>query len=294
MKVFISWSGTRGKALAEALAEWIPNVLQAVKCFYSDEGIRAGQRWNNEINSELEATDFGILCVTPENVRAPWLNFEAGAIAKRASLDSRVVPVTLGFLPSLLDPPLNQFNGVEATAEGIKSLIKSLDEVAATGINVDQTFEVWWPALKEKLDELPAPEADADVAPPAPPSTEEKLSEVLGVVQGIQRDLLRTRADLRDRGKYADPAEAFVFMRFAHMMQRDPRVTEAVADGDITTIRRFIRTAQKRAVEDVKYDSLLNSRLWTDKSLRDASGEVAPSPDYGDNLDDSGVDDERE
>lgn len=45
MKVFISWSGTRSKAMANALKEWIPLIVQHAKPFVSDKDISAGDRW---------------------------------------------------------------------------------------------------------------------------------------------------------------------------------------------------------------------------------------------------------
>ena len=44
MKVFISWSGTRSKALANALHKWLPMVLQYVEPWVSDSDIDAGER----------------------------------------------------------------------------------------------------------------------------------------------------------------------------------------------------------------------------------------------------------
>ena len=48
----------------------------------SSEDISAGVRWQYLISEALEGSSVGILCVTRENQSAPWLNFEAGAIAK--------------------------------------------------------------------------------------------------------------------------------------------------------------------------------------------------------------------
>jgi hypothetical protein len=48
----------------------------------SDEDIDSGARWNDSIAKSLDDTHFGIVCATRENQHAPWLIFEAGALAK--------------------------------------------------------------------------------------------------------------------------------------------------------------------------------------------------------------------
>jgi hypothetical protein len=48
----------------------------------SAEEIRSGDRWNSEIASALDDTNFGIVRVTRANQHSPWLIFEAGALAK--------------------------------------------------------------------------------------------------------------------------------------------------------------------------------------------------------------------
>ena len=45
MKLFISWSGSVSKRVATVLAEWIHDVLPAVKPFVSSENIISGKRW---------------------------------------------------------------------------------------------------------------------------------------------------------------------------------------------------------------------------------------------------------
>lgn len=68
MKLFISWSGTRSRELAEALREWIPLVLHYVEPWLSEADITAGERWAQSVAKELETSNFGIICVTRENV----------------------------------------------------------------------------------------------------------------------------------------------------------------------------------------------------------------------------------
>src|SRR5688572_18638179 len=111
MKVFISWSGERSKAVAVALREWLPDVIQSVHPWLSSEDIDAGLRWNDEVTRELSQTRFGIICLTAENQTAPWILFEAGALAKTIE-KTHVVPYLIGLEPTDVQRgPLAQFQG---------------------------------------------------------------------------------------------------------------------------------------------------------------------------------------
>lgn len=78
MKLFISWSGEFSRKVAECLSVWIPTIIQTVEVFYSPDDIAKGENWGNRLSEELEQSNFGIVCLTPENVLAPWIHFEAG------------------------------------------------------------------------------------------------------------------------------------------------------------------------------------------------------------------------
>ncbi|WP_368085194.1 TIR domain-containing protein [Vibrio splendidus] len=82
MKVFISWSGDESHKVALALREWLPSVVQSIDPYVSSEDIDKGTRWASDIAGELDESAFGILCVTKQNLDAPWLNFEAGLLEK--------------------------------------------------------------------------------------------------------------------------------------------------------------------------------------------------------------------
>ena len=85
-KIFISWSGKNSKKIAIELKEILENkifVSTDLKCFVSTVDIAFGDDWWNKINRELKKCKQGILCVTKENIKAPWIFFEAGALVAR-------------------------------------------------------------------------------------------------------------------------------------------------------------------------------------------------------------------
>jgi len=186
-KVFISWSGQRSKAIALALRVWIPRVLQTVEPFVSDKDIDAGRRWSDEIARELEDSSFGIICVTPENQKEPWLLFEAGALAKHAKT-AKVIPYLHGGLDfaHLAGSPLAAFQGAKQSGrDGTYAVISSLNKELASPLPegpLIETFDMWWSKLNESLHA-------ADVAhsepAPKPPTVEQQLSEVLGAVFAV-------------------------------------------------------------------------------------------------------------
>lgn len=183
MKVFISWSGERSKELAIAIREWMPVVIQSIEPWMSNEDIGAGQRWGHEIADSLDASNFGIVCMTPENKDARWLLFEAGALAKHLK-ESRVVPLLLGLAARDVEPPLGQFQAKIADHDGIYGLMKSMNSVSDSPLLEDRlirSFDGQWPELERRISEIPT-------APPrAKPSrsSEEVLEELVTTVRGV-------------------------------------------------------------------------------------------------------------
>src|SRR5262245_25187887 len=154
VKVFISWSGQLSKEIAEALYCWLPQTIQSLTPWMSAEDISVGTRWSSTIANELETAHFGVICVTPENVNAPWLQFEAGALSKTLA-NTFVCPYIFGLHPAELKGPLAQFQAVRADREGTHHLLRALNIAAGeNGLStsqLDQTFKVWWPRLQKGL-----------------------------------------------------------------------------------------------------------------------------------------------
>jgi hypothetical protein len=108
MKVFLSWSGHKSHKIAIVLRDWFPSVIQSIAPYVSSEDIDKGARWSTDIAKELEDSTFGILCVTKENINAPWLTFEAGALSKTIE-KSFVCPFLFDIKRSEVDGPILQF-----------------------------------------------------------------------------------------------------------------------------------------------------------------------------------------
>lgn len=157
MKVFISWSGDLSHQVAVCLRDWLPSVIQSIVPYVSSEDIDKGARWSHDIADELSKSTYGILCVTNENISAPWLNFEAGALSK--TLDSaKVSPFLFNVKRSEVNGPVLQFQSTIFEKEDVRKLAHSLraadSDCRVTDQRLDEIFDVWWPKLEEKLSAL--------------------------------------------------------------------------------------------------------------------------------------------
>jgi hypothetical protein len=117
-----------------------------------------GVRWSQQLNEELEKSTFGVLCLTPENLDAPWLFFEAGSLAKVVS-QSKVVPYCLGLKHANIPQPLAQFQGADADENGTRRLVQSLNSILDSPLGETQltrTFDTWWPQLKAQIEVITA------------------------------------------------------------------------------------------------------------------------------------------
>lgn len=163
MKVFISWSGNKSHKVALTFREWLPAVIQSLEPYVSSEDIDKGARWSSDIAKELEDSTFGILCVTKDNIEAPWLSFEAGALSKTMD-KSFVTPFLFDIKRSEVNGPILQFQSTVFEKDDIKKLIHTLNKACGeNGISetmLDKAFEVWYPTLECDLNKLKDYEED--------------------------------------------------------------------------------------------------------------------------------------
>lgn len=158
MKVFISWSGSKSHKVALALKDWLPKVIQSLELYVSSENIDKGARWSTDIATELETSNFGILCVTRDNFEAPWLLFEAGALSKSIN-KAHVTPFFFDIKGSeITKSPILQFQATVYQKEDIKKLLATInnicDERHLTDDQLNETFDLWYPKLESDLEAI--------------------------------------------------------------------------------------------------------------------------------------------
>jgi hypothetical protein len=197
MKVFISWSGKRSKALANALRDWLPMVLQYVEPWVSDKDISAGERWAQAIAGELEASNFGIICITPENLHSEWILFESGALSK-SMLDAKVIPLLFGLELSDLSGPLSQFQAQKMEQAGVMEIVRSINKISQTKTSeqiVNQLVPALWPRLQGAIESIPDSEPSEKHMRPH----HEILEELVTGVRGINSRMRELEPELMDR-----------------------------------------------------------------------------------------------
>jgi len=188
MDVILSWSGTQSRKVAETLNGWLKDVLPGIKPWISTEDITKGSAWFPALLGRLEAARLCIICITPENLRSPWLYFEAGAIAGK-STDTRVCSYLIGLEPAQLSSgPLGQFQASVADKADTWKLVRDINKHLQSGAHnemlLEGNFEIKWPRLKQALDAVLAEYKDT-------PVHEVPASEALRAVYQLSREAIQ-------------------------------------------------------------------------------------------------------
>ncbi len=180
--VFISWSGDRSRVVADFLRGWLPKLVQAAKPWMSDTDIEKGARGLDEVAKALVGMKFGISCLTPENLDAPWLLFEAGALSKTIDDKTRLCTYLLGNLEAHhVKAPLGIFQATRALKEDTRKLVQTINRAVSEDPvkheYLDELFDAMWPKLDKVLSDLPRSEPGAEPRR----SLEDMVAEILEI-----------------------------------------------------------------------------------------------------------------
>src|SRR5947209_10183307 len=112
------------KEIALALKRLVESTfLNMIEVFVSSDptSIKLGRKWLDEITHALKNCAVEIILASPESVKRPWINFEAGSGWIR---DIPVIPLChSNMVPSKLPAPLGSLQAATATEESQLKLI---------------------------------------------------------------------------------------------------------------------------------------------------------------------------
>jgi hypothetical protein len=156
MRIFVSWSGERGRALGTAVREFIPLIFQRAQVFTTADDIDKGSRWSTVLRQELESVDTAIICLTPESLNSPWLAFEAGAILTRLG-PSHIFVLAAGLSVADVSGPLAAFQISPVDRSSCQRLFEQLNRGSEPVLSesvLSRLFEAMWPSFDTQLQSL--------------------------------------------------------------------------------------------------------------------------------------------
>ncbi|MEX1041166.1 MAG: TIR domain-containing protein [Pirellulaceae bacterium] len=152
MNILLGWSKERSCLMAKALRAWLPKVIP-VSPWMSEVDIDKGKDWSDELHAFLGQASAVIVCVTPENVRSPWLYYECGRVS--AKLEATLIcPYLLENDHSILaDGPLARLQQTKANKSETFQLLESLRKTGnlESESHLSTAFEREWWELGETL-----------------------------------------------------------------------------------------------------------------------------------------------
>lgn len=247
--------------MAKVLRDWLPEVIQELEPWVSSEDIAKGKRWSAEISGELDATGQGLICVTRTNQHEPWLNFEAGALAKSLKA-SQVRPVLLDVAAHDVTGPLAEFQSTASSdEEDMFRLVESLNAVCEKPLRNDllrKAYDRAWPDLNEQLGKVRSAAAAAAAAEasqsksPAkrtPTGTQDRgiedmFGEILDRIRAMEREMRQPPVLTEGRTSYppgrrtvqrirtGSTRERAVIRHFSDFLPAESRPDEVTVQGD--------------------------------------------------------------
>jgi hypothetical protein len=159
MRVFLSWSGGRSRAVAEAFGQWLGLAIQAVDPWMSPD-IRKGARWMEALEEALADSKVGVFFVTKATLASPWLHYEAGALSR--SKDTLICCLLIDVSAEALQfLPLEQFQVTTLLESDLRKLLAAINDAVAgvsernlSETRLNEAFDNSWPKLRDSLEAI--------------------------------------------------------------------------------------------------------------------------------------------
>jgi TIR domain len=156
VNIFLSWSGTRGRSVAEALNDWLPGLHREWQTWVSSRQKR-GTDWRAALFEHINAADASLLCLTCDSIESRWLAFEAGLLSRRTNTPLAIYGLDIE-PDELSGTPLVRMPLFSATEAGTHQLIRTLNAVLpepVTQRDLEVLVTESWPRLEFHLQNVP-------------------------------------------------------------------------------------------------------------------------------------------
>jgi hypothetical protein len=166
MKVFICWSGDRSQAFAAILKDWLQDLMpRRIEASLSVD-IRKGTLWFQELDRALDGARLGIVCLTEEGARSPWIHYEAGILSRalreahRADAEQaegpQLFPVLFDIAGTKLSGPLAAYQSTSArNRDDMWRFVQSVARrVEVRPETVRGRFDAGWDTFLTRLDSV--------------------------------------------------------------------------------------------------------------------------------------------
>ncbi|PVA20152.1 Uncharacterised protein [Mycobacteroides abscessus subsp. bolletii] len=187
-RVFLSWSGSRAKEIAQIWKALIEESFDSVDAFVPSRDIDPGERGLSAIKEQLDGTSVGIPIITRDNVNPPWINFESGALSKQVpNAPVMVMPCLVDYKdPSELIGPLLQFQSKLLDKDGVAAILETIAK--ANSIDWQRkkpAFEARWGEFEAQFDMLrdESPVGDSETRRSEP----DMLAEIVNNTREIRK-----------------------------------------------------------------------------------------------------------
>ena len=91
MQIYISWSKTLSRLVAEELKSLTTTVFgDLIKIFLSSD-IVPGNPWFSENQKQLRSADLGLIIVSSRGLNSPWLWYETGALLNKPAIPHKIL-----------------------------------------------------------------------------------------------------------------------------------------------------------------------------------------------------------
>lgn len=161
-EVFISWSGKNSKAIATKLKKTLEDIFENenFSVFMSEKDIESGTEWFKTIKDHLMKSCCAIIVLTKENISAPWVLFESGAMAINYE-DKKVIPM-LFEVDIEEKSPLSHYNHIKFSKNGFEKMVLDIrdfckfDKMTIKQLStvINRSFAEFNNNIAKNLDEL--------------------------------------------------------------------------------------------------------------------------------------------